>query len=84
MGHSRFLSGEAPPKVLLRQNYRDVAIQPRDVAERKQWLIRKSGGVVEEDMVADWLGVDRMGELFTSRTGRVLATEVPVPAAPRP
>ena len=51
----RFLSGEAPPKVLLRQNYRDNAIQHRDVAERKQWLIRKAGGVLEEDLVADWL-----------------------------
>ena len=51
----RFLSGEAPPKVLLPQNYRDDAIQHRDVAERKQWLIRKAGGVLEEDLVADWL-----------------------------
>ena len=53
----RFLSGEAPPKVLLRQNYRDDAIQHRDVAEYKQWLIRKAGGVLEEDLVADWLGM---------------------------
>ena len=51
----RFLSGEAPPKVLLRQNYRDDAIQHRDVAERKQWLIRQAGGVLEEELVADWL-----------------------------
>ena len=51
----RFLSGEAPPKVLLRQNYRDDAIQHRDVAEYKQWLIRQAGGVLEEDLVADWL-----------------------------
>ncbi|GAA3389500.1 SMP-30/gluconolactonase/LRE family protein [Cryptosporangium minutisporangium] len=35
-------------------------------------------------MVAEWLGVERMGELFTSQTGRVLATEVTVPVAPRP
>ena len=51
----RFLSGEAPPKVLLPQNYRGDAIQHRDVAERKQWLIRKAGGVLEEELVADWL-----------------------------
>jgi sugar lactone lactonase YvrE len=30
-------------------------------------------------MVADWLGVERMGELFSSRTGRVQAVEVSVP-----
>ncbi|WP_201859347.1 hypothetical protein [Microvirga soli] len=53
----RFLSGEAPPKVLLRQNYRDDAIQHRDVAEYKQLLTRKAGGVLEEDLVADWLGM---------------------------
>jgi sugar lactone lactonase YvrE len=32
-------------------------------------------------MVAEWQGVDRMDELFTSRTGRILTTEVQVPAA---
>ncbi|MBJ6127552.1 hypothetical protein [Microvirga splendida] len=53
----RFLTGEAPPKVLLPQNNRGDAIQHRDVAEYKQWLIRKAGGVVEEDLVADWLGM---------------------------
>ncbi|WP_147282443.1 hypothetical protein [Microvirga subterranea] len=53
----RFLTGEAPPKVLLRQNYRDDAIQHHDVAEYKQWLIRQAGGVVEEGIVADWLGM---------------------------
>lgn len=35
-------------------------------------------------MVAEWLGPERMGELFTSTTGRVLATEVDVPRAGRP
>ncbi|ANY81327.1 hypothetical protein BB934_26460 [Microvirga ossetica] len=53
----RFLSGEAPPKVLLRQRYRDNATQHCDAAERKQWLIRQAGGVLEEDFVADWLGM---------------------------
>lgn len=35
-------------------------------------------------MVAEWRGVERMGELFGSRTGRILTTEVTVPAAGRP
>jgi sugar lactone lactonase YvrE len=35
-------------------------------------------------MVADWLGVDRMAELFASRTGRILSTRVSVPRAGRP
>ncbi|WP_201862212.1 hypothetical protein [Microvirga soli] len=53
----RFLSGEAPPKVLRRQNYRDEEIQHRDAAERKHWLIGKAGGALEEDLVAEWLGM---------------------------
>jgi hypothetical protein len=52
----RILSGEAPPK-LLPNNDRDDAIQHRDVAEYKQWLIRKAGGVLEEELVADLLGM---------------------------
>ncbi|WP_216215420.1 SMP-30/gluconolactonase/LRE family protein [Amycolatopsis aidingensis] len=32
-------------------------------------------------MVADWRGVERMGELFQSHTGRVLTTEVGLPRA---
>jgi sugar lactone lactonase YvrE len=35
-------------------------------------------------MVADWLGVERMGELFASRTGRILTLDVPVPHAGHP
>ncbi|MBF6328372.1 SMP-30/gluconolactonase/LRE family protein [Nocardia transvalensis] len=35
-------------------------------------------------MVADWLGEDRMGEMFTAHTGRVLTTEVDIPHAGRP
>jgi sugar lactone lactonase YvrE len=35
-------------------------------------------------MVADWLGVERMGELFATYTGRVLTLEVAVPRAGRP
>jgi sugar lactone lactonase YvrE len=35
-------------------------------------------------MVADWLGVDRMAEVFASRTGRVLSVRVDVPHAGRP
>lgn len=35
-------------------------------------------------MVADWLGVDRMAEVFASRTGRVLSMRVDVPHAGRP
>ncbi|TQS39640.1 SMP-30/gluconolactonase/LRE family protein [Cryptosporangium phraense] len=35
-------------------------------------------------LVADWRGPERMGELFTSRTGRLLTTEVTVPRAGRP
>jgi hypothetical protein len=53
----RFLTGEAPPKVMLPQNYRDGASRHADAAERKQWLIRKAGGVLEEELVADWLGM---------------------------
>jgi hypothetical protein len=53
----RFLSGEAPPKLRLPQNYSGDATQHTDVAERKQWLIRKAGGALEEDLVADWLGM---------------------------
>jgi sugar lactone lactonase YvrE len=32
-------------------------------------------------MVAEWLGMERMGELFSSRTGRVLTAPAPAPAA---
>jgi sugar lactone lactonase YvrE len=32
-------------------------------------------------MVAEFPGIDRLGELFTSRTGQVLTARVPVPAA---
>ena len=32
-------------------------------------------------MVAEWLGVERMGELFRSRTGQVLSTTAPAPRA---
>ncbi|MFI5959184.1 SMP-30/gluconolactonase/LRE family protein [Cryptosporangium sp. NPDC051539] len=35
-------------------------------------------------MVAEWRGVENMGELFTSRTGRILTREVTVPRAGRP
>jgi sugar lactone lactonase YvrE len=35
-------------------------------------------------MAADWRGVERMGELFQARTGRVLTVEAPVPHAGRP
>jgi sugar lactone lactonase YvrE len=35
-------------------------------------------------MVADWLGVERMGELFRSRTGKVLTARAPAPHAGRP
>lgn len=53
----RFLSGEAPPKVLLGPSHHDDATQRYDVAEYKQWLIREAGGVLEADLVADWLGM---------------------------
>jgi hypothetical protein len=52
-----FLSGEAPPKLSLLQNYSSDATQRTDAAERKQWLIRQAGGVLEEELVADWLGM---------------------------
>jgi sugar lactone lactonase YvrE len=35
-------------------------------------------------MVADWRGVERMGELFQARTGQVLTTRAPAPHAGRP
>jgi sugar lactone lactonase YvrE len=35
-------------------------------------------------MVAEWRGVERMGELFHSRTGEVLTIQAPVPHAGRP
>jgi sugar lactone lactonase YvrE len=35
-------------------------------------------------MVAEWWGVERMGELFRSQTGEVLTTQAPVPHAGRP
>jgi sugar lactone lactonase YvrE len=35
-------------------------------------------------MVAEWWGVERMGELFRSRTGQVLTTRAPAPHAGRP
>lgn len=35
-------------------------------------------------MVAEWWGVERMGELFRSRTGRVLTAPAPAPHAGRP
>jgi hypothetical protein len=72
----RFLTGEAPPKVLLRQNYRDDAIQHRDVAEYKRWLIRKAGGVVEEDMVADWLGMSLLELRRYTEGGDLIAVDM--------
>jgi sugar lactone lactonase YvrE len=35
-------------------------------------------------MLADWRGVENMGEMFSTRTGRVLTVEVAVPRAGRP
>jgi sugar lactone lactonase YvrE len=35
-------------------------------------------------LVAAWRGLDRMGELFTSQTGRVLTARAPAPHAGRP
>jgi sugar lactone lactonase YvrE len=35
-------------------------------------------------MVADWLGVERMGELFRSQTGKVLTARAPAPHSGRP
>jgi sugar lactone lactonase YvrE len=35
-------------------------------------------------MVADWWGVERMGELFQAHTGAVMATRAPAPHAGRP
>jgi sugar lactone lactonase YvrE len=35
-------------------------------------------------MVAEWWGVERMGELFSARTGRVLTARAPAPRAGRP
>jgi hypothetical protein len=72
----RFLSGEAPPKVLLRQNYRDDEIQHRDVAEYKQWLIRKAGGVLEEDLVADWLGMSLPELRRYTEAGELIAVDM--------
>ena len=72
----RFLSGEAPPKLLLRQNDRDDAIQPRDVAERKQWLIRQAGGVLEEELVADWLDMSLPELRRHAEAGDLIAVDV--------
>jgi sugar lactone lactonase YvrE len=35
-------------------------------------------------MAAEWRGIERMGELFQARTGRVLTVEAPAPHAGRP
>ncbi|RZS45121.1 sugar lactone lactonase YvrE [Herbihabitans rhizosphaerae] len=35
-------------------------------------------------MVAEWRGIERMGELFQATTGRILSTRVSVPRAGRP
>ena len=35
-------------------------------------------------MAAEWRGVEKMGELFQARTGRVLTVEAPAPHAGRP
>jgi sugar lactone lactonase YvrE len=35
-------------------------------------------------MVADWQGVEKMGEMFQQHTGRVLTTTAPAPHASRP
>ena len=35
-------------------------------------------------MTAEWRGIERMGELFRARTGRVLAIDAPAPHAGRP
>lgn len=75
---ARFLSGEAPPKVLLRQKAGNHADQPIDVDEYKRGLIRKAGSVLEEDLLADWLGISlpelrrytEAGDLIHRRPGR--------------
>jgi hypothetical protein len=72
----RFLSGEAPPKLLLPQNDRDDAIQHRDVAEYKQWLIRKAGGVLEEDLVADWLDMSLPELRRYTAAGELIAVDI--------
>lgn len=72
----RFLTGEAQPKVLLRQNYRDDAIEPFDVAEYKRLLIRKAGGVLEEDLVADWLDMSLPELRRRTEAGDLIALEV--------
>jgi hypothetical protein len=69
----RFLSGEAPPKLLLPQNYSSDATQHTDVAERKQWLIRKAGGVLEEELVADWLGMSLPALRRYTEAGELIA-----------
>ena len=35
-------------------------------------------------MVAEWPGIERMGEMFSSRTGRVLTAPAPAPHAGYP
>ena len=62
--------------MLLRQNCRDDAIQHRDVAEYKRWLIRKAGGVVEEDMVADWLGMSLLELRRYTEGGELIAVDM--------
>ena len=72
----RFLSGEAPPKLLPPQNYPGNAIQRRDVAERKQWLIQQAGGVLEEELVADWLDMSLSELRRHAEAGDLIAVEV--------
>jgi len=36
------------------------------------------------EWIADWQGVEKMGEMFQQHTGRVLTTTAPAPHASRP
>jgi hypothetical protein len=71
-----FLAAGPPPKLPLPQKYRDDAIQPCDVAERKRWLIRRAGGVLEEDLVADWLGMSLPELRRHAEAGDLIALDV--------
>jgi hypothetical protein len=71
-----FLAGGPPPRLPLPRKYRDDAIQHRDVAERKRWLIQKAGGVLEEDLVANWLGMNLPELRRHAEAGDLIALDV--------
>jgi hypothetical protein len=68
-----FLAGEPSPRL---PSPHEGAGQPPNVDKRKQWLIRKAGGVLEEELVADWLDMSLTELRRHAEAGDLIALNV--------